>query len=650
MIGSVVRTLATLLVVPTLFAAVERTVTPGAAGPNRLDVDVPLLSHATSDLRDLRFFDAARREVGFLLVEPAAGEPRWIAGRILPIASTKKTSGFEVDLGQSTEVDRLRLEGIATPFLKRVRLEGGGDRRRWTLLADATVFDLPDDQLRLLDVPFDAGEFRYLRVTWDDSSSARIAKVGGVSARVHNSGAAPEPIRAAVAFRKRASEPGKSRYRVNLPGPHLPLDAIELRVANGNVFRAATVTEPRLGNGEVLPIALGSGTVRRAERWGAVAEAMAIPIERPTGREIDLVIDDGNNAPLALVDVVASFAPQPWIYFETPTAAALTARYGDARLKAPRYDIEASRRFLENAKPATATWAKAAEQTIAEAPEDNGAASLQGAVVERGAFRVVRPIPNAPPGLTVLLLDADTLARSCEIADVRIITAKDQQVPYIVEKRDEPLVLPLAPQRVEGPRGTTVHQLKLPFERMPCGTRLVLRTSARVFEREITLRRATDERRGRQAAPIAFETWRATEPDLPPPPITFDLSGANSSHGREVLEIVVQEGDNAALPITSAEVLLPSVALRFHHPGSQLFLVYGNRDITAPRYDLALLAPRLFGQPARELMLSPIAAPTDAPEEHGARKFFWIAIGVAAVVLLVLLARLLGPRAVSFSD
>lgn len=647
MIGSFIRTLAALLVVPTLFAAVERTVTPGAAGPNRLDVDVPLLSRATSDLRDLRLFDGARREVGFLLVEPAAGQARWIDGRILPIASTKKTSGFEVDLGHPIEVDRLRLDGIAAPFLKRLRVEGSGDRGRWTLLSDATVFDLPDDRLRLLDVPFDAGAFRYLRVTWDDSSSARITRVGGVSARVHNSGAALEPIRAAVAFRKRASEPGKSRYRIDLPGPHLPLDAIELRVANGNVFRGATVTEPRLGNGEVLPTALGSGTVRRAERWGAVAEAMAIPIERPTGRELDLVIDDGNNAPLALVEVVARFAAQPWIYFETPNAATLTARYGEARLNAPRYDIEASRRFLENAKPATATWAEeVAAQPIAETTESNGVASLQGAVVERGAFRVVRPIPKAPAGLTVLLLDADVLARSCDVADVRIITAGDRQVPYIVEKRDEPLVLPLAPQRVDGPRGTTVYRLKLPFETMPCGTRLVLRTSARVFERTITLRRATDERRGRVAEPIASATWRAADPDLPPPPITFDTSMADSGDGN-VLEILVQEGDNAALPITSAEMLLPSVALRFHHPGSPLFLLYGNQDVDAPRYDLALLAPQLFGLPARELMLSPIAATTVEREEHGERKFFWIAIGLAAVVLLALLGRLLRPRTFS---
>jgi hypothetical protein len=632
--------IAPALFAPALFAAVERSVTPGAAGPNRLEVDVPLLAHAAADLRDLRLLDDGRREVGFLLVEPVTSDPSWVDAQILPVAATRKTSGFEADLGRPVEIDRLRLDGIAAPFLKRARVEGSGDRQRWTLLADATLFDLPDDRLRLLEIPFQAGNYRYVRVTWDDTSSARITHVGSAGARVHGSGTPPDPIRAAVPFRKRASEPGKSRYRIDLPGPHLPVEAIELRVSNGNVYRDATVTEPRFGNGEVVPATLGSGRVRRAERWSAVAEAMAIPIEPPTGGELDLVIEDGNNAPLALVSVVARYAPQPWIYFETTDTAQLTARYGDLRLNAPHYDLEASRRFLQNAKPAAAIWGKpAAAQTVASGPEGATAASLQGAKVDRGAFHVDRPLPAAPAGLAVLLLDADVLARSRDLADVRIVSNNDRQIPYVVEKRDEPLVLPLGLAPTDGPHDTSVYRIKLPFATMPDGTRLVFRTSARVFERTIELRRAADERRGRLPEPIVSATWRADDPDLLPSAITFDapLSGS------DVLEVLVREGDNAPLPITRAELLLPSVALRFHNPGTPLSLLYGNDEVAAPRYDLALLAPRLFAQPARELTLRPVLGLGEERMGSGARSFFWIAIAVAAVALLALLGRLLTP-------
>lgn len=631
------RLLLSLAVAPLLFADVERGVTPGAAGPNRLDADVALLRFAASDLRDLRLYDAAKREIGYLLVEPDAREPRWLDGHLLPIASTKTTSGFEVDLGEPADVDRIRFDGIAAPFLKRVRIEGSGDRARWTLLADATVFDLPDERLRLLEVPFDAGRYRYLRATWDDRSSARVI-AGAASARVHGSGGAPEPLRADLAFTKRASEPGKSRYRVQLPAAGMAIEAIELRVANGNVHRSVTVNEPRLGTAEVVPVLLGSALVRRAERWGAVAEDLAIPIQRPSGRELDLVVDDGNNPPLALTAVVARFAPQPWIYFEAPDASPLVARYGNPRLAAPRYDVEASRAYLRNAAIAVARWEPATLAVPAPPAATDTVAALQGAPVDRGAFRVARAIPQAPPGLAVLLLDADALTRSNDLADLRIVDARNAQIPYLVERRDEPLVVPLTLSQARGEKGVTVHRFDLPVD-VPPGARLVFETPARVFERGVVLRQAPNER---LTTTFADTTWRSADPELLPPALALDAPA-----GQRSLELVVDEGDNAPLPVTGARLLLPSAALRFHHPGTPLFLLYGNAEAARPRYDLALLAPRLFGAPARELRLATVTPAAEEPSQTRERKFFWLAMIGAAVVLLALLTRLVVPRAVS---
>src|SRR3954454_6832869 len=83
----------------------ERPVLPGAAGPNRLEPDVPLLGGAASGFADLRLFDAARRGAPYLLVDPPRREPEWRPGRILPMAATKTASGFEVDLGTSATID-----------------------------------------------------------------------------------------------------------------------------------------------------------------------------------------------------------------------------------------------------------------------------------------------------------------------------------------------------------------------------------------------------------------------------------------------------------------------------------------------------------------------------------------------------------------
>jgi hypothetical protein len=268
-----------------------------------------------------------------------------------------------------------------------------------------------------------------------------------------------------------------------------------------------------------------------------------------------------------------------------------------------------------------------------------------GATIDRASFRVVRPIPKAPAGLAVLILDADVLGNSCDLSDVRIVTSDDRQVPYLVETRNEPVVVILELARVDAPRGTSVYRITWPYSALPCDTQLVLHTSARVFERTVELRSAGEPRRGQSPQPIAFATWRATNPEEPPPSITFDAASAHDA--RDGLEVVVNDGDNAPLPLTRAELLLPSTALRFHHPGSQLSLLYGNDPLMPPRYDLALLAPRLLAQPARELKLAPIVPSTDEVPEQSARKYFWIAIGVAAVVLLALLARLLGPKTIN---
>src|SRR5256885_2224701 len=149
---------------------------------------------------------------------------------------------------------------------------------------------------------------------------------------------------------------------------------------------------------------------------------------------------------------------------------------------------------------------------------------MTGAPLDRKAFRFSRPIPDAAPGLVLLALDADVLARSqCCASDVRIADRNGNQVPYLVERRDEPLPIDIAvPPRVHAEGSTSVYRFRMPYDSLPSGTKLVLTTTSRVFERGVTLRRAADDAHGRESAELAAETWRSTEPDLLPPALTFD--------------------------------------------------------------------------------------------------------------------------------
>ena len=343
----------------------ERTVVPGAAGSNRLAVDADLLARAkpvaanrAGGLEDLRLFDAAGTEVPYLLVAPEARAREWMPGPLIPITATKSASGFEADLGKVVAVDRVSVSGIRAPFLKRFRLEGSGDRARWVaLVAEGTLFDLPDQKLRDLEASFAAGPYRYLRLTWDDRQSARVAGTVRVMARRAATGE-PERARVAASFERLSSEPGKSRFRIRLPGPRLPVSAIELAVSRGNVFRAAEVTEPRLSEGAIFPVRLGNAVLRRAQVGELAANALRVPIDPPQGGELDLLVEDGDNPPLALSGVEAELAPVPWIYFESPGVEPLVARFGDPALSAPRYDIEAMRRYVKSRSVADAAWGR----------------------------------------------------------------------------------------------------------------------------------------------------------------------------------------------------------------------------------------------------------------------------------------------------
>src|SRR5262249_29425374 len=146
--------------------------------PCRLPIDVPLIAASSaSDLRDLRLYDNAGRELGYVFIGNPSPEPTYVAATaILPVAPTEtrrvQTSAFEADLGEPTIVDRFRVDNRPPPFLNRVRLEGSGDRQRWTLLVDeGTLFDLPDYRLRQTELRFAPGSYRYLRLTWDDTNS-----------------------------------------------------------------------------------------------------------------------------------------------------------------------------------------------------------------------------------------------------------------------------------------------------------------------------------------------------------------------------------------------------------------------------------------------------------------------------------------------
>jgi hypothetical protein len=638
---------------------VERPIAANGQGPRRLTVDVPLLAGVNRGLSDLRLFDANAREIPYLLVSKPLAEPAWRPSVILPVASadtdTKKESGFEADLGEIQTADRLRIDGLRPPFLKRVRLEGSGDRTRWTLLvAEGTLFDLPDERLRQTELAFAAGAYRYFRLTWDDTNSGRVPPPPAATVRIATSVVPPPPLTARLAVERRPSEPGRSRYRIRLPGPHLPIAGLEFDLGGGHVLREAAAYEARLSGAEAVPVLLGSATLRRVVQGSLTAASLRMPISPPLEPQIDLVVDDGDNPPLDVRGVQAIFADLPWIYFESD-GTALSARYGNPALGPPRYDLEAVRDTLRIDAVADASWGEPRARSADETPA--GVAPplpTVGASLDPALFRYLRSIPPGDAGLMALPLDAAVLAHSAGaaagFADVRVVDASARQVPYLVERAAEPLSIDLRLERLSqvpgwlnaGPSKPSVYRVPWPFERLP-SPRLVLTTSARVFQRSLTvgIERQPDSRhRDPWFETLAQAGWVHADQDRPASALTMPLPSVDA---KELL-VIVEEGDNTPLPIAAARVLLPAYRLRFfREQGAALRLAYGRPDLAPPRYDLALLAPQLLGVAVTE-----VAAVGEGAQAAGAvtpdlvsPRLFWGFLAVAVLVLVALIVRLL---------
>jgi len=640
----------------------ERPVQTGGAGPRRLPIDVALLAGSGAlrnagsppQIPDLRLFDTAGTEVQYLLVPSPPGQPLWRTVQTLPIApvetATQKTSGFEIDLGDAVTIDRVKVDGITPPFLKRVRLEGSGDRARWTLLVnEGTVFHLPQEGLLQTELAFAPGPYRYIRLTWDDTRSGVVERPPISSVREVRNVSATVPLTTPLAFERRPGEPGRSQFRVRLPSSRLPIVALDLDMGGTHILREATVFEARMGGDQIAPFPLGQATLRRVVRDELTASSLRVPINAPVEAQLDLVIDDGNNAPSDLRSITAVFAELPWIYFESP-GDSIVARYGASSLQAPRYDLEAARASIAIDKTADATWGEARvrspeESTTQAAP----ALPIVGSVVDVARFQYLRPLAPGAGGLVTIPLDEAALAHSQGVgfADVRVIDAAGRQVPYLVERASEPLSLGLTiepvatrPVTLQSDRAMSVYRVLLPLEGLP-PSRLVLRSSARVFTRQVTVGvEHPPDRRRRDPwfETLATSNWGHADQESMAPDLTLPLRQLDV---REVL-VSVEEGDNSPLAIDSARLLLPSYRLRlFRERNAELRLAYGRTDLSRPEYDLALLTPQLLGVAATEVVpgAETQTAPS-APTVLMSPALFWGVLGVAVLVLLTLVVRL----------
>jgi hypothetical protein len=256
-------------------------------------------------------------------------------------------------------------------------------------------------------------------------------------------------------------------------------------------------------------------------------------------------------------------------------------------------------------------------------------------------------VEQGPLGLNALRLDPAVLAGSRTLADLRVVDDRSVQIPYIQESLGEPTIIVLAepvPIPEQTGEGRSTYGLSLAYGSLPAA-RLTIATTARVFERRVRLVRV--ETRNPRDPPVQVvldeQVWRNRNTGREAPPLSLQVP----AHAGTELLLIVDEGDNSPLQLGSPRLYLPTYRLRFlRRNEDQLWLMYGQGRLAAPRYDLALLAPRVLGARVPEVGLSEVEE--ELPATAGSRVgmiVFWCALVLALVVLFGFVARLLrrGP-------
>ena len=295
--------------------------------------------------------------------------------------------------------------------------------------------------------------------------------------------------------------------------------ALELNVGGGYVLRRAIVNGIAPDRRQGRSGGIGGARILRKVVDGSLAADSASDSHRVGRRaRIDLVIEDGDNPPLELIGVSAIFAELPWIYFEA--TAAIVAKYGNGPAGSEIRPRSGARLSISTqiADVAEARWgdprpiAPAATTSTAPASMPTG-----GAPIDVSLFRFIRALPEGEAELIAVPLDAAVLAHSSgpsfDFADVRVVDSNGRQVPYVVERRDEPLTLsvvleqrsaPSEPSNITPSGTTTYYRVRLPMAKLP-PARLILSTSARVFDRtvQVAVERPADSRQNDQVAGTA---------------------------------------------------------------------------------------------------------------------------------------------------
>lgn len=647
------------------------------AGPGDLSLAVlplppDLLARCQPEARDLRLLAGDGTELPYLIsrkegeieIERYPGALSDV--RLLPW----QRSQWEADLGAERTFDTVELSIPEQDFARRAMLEiAGPDRAFRPLREDLAVFDWRwGRRVHHTTVALGApARARFLRVTIWEPSAPRVSLRG---VEVRRTTVRPgQRWRREVPLRQVPAPRGQSRYQLDLP-PGLPLDQVEIGAEDPIFARRAQLTEEPAatpGARPPPPLPLGEGEIYRVllpapKDQGAPlrGEDLRFSARRPGGGALFLQIQDGDSPPLRGLQVAVLGVADQLVFPRPPKAQPLRLYYGNPATRAPLYDVELLRGWLERYHGQVAVGAVDAE---IENPRHRPAPPLgfvlgAGAALEVSRWRLAQRLP-APEraDLYGLTLSPEALAAlRPDLGDLRIVDGQGRQVPYVLQQEASEKAVPL---HVEPAAARTHRHLlrsdagSLPF------VALELRFDRAFFSRPARLLTPVDQdgQDGRDRPGGAERTlWQGTlalRGEGEEGPLRLLLGDAGRL-GPLTLEI--DDGDDAPLGLRGAVgvVRLPRIACKLlpdlAAPAGYRVLL-GNPEAAPPRYDIETLRQQVLDYAAVPLVAEAIARNPGYRPRAGdylraapPTALLWGALGLAVAGLLLLTARLLRTR------
>ncbi len=640
----------------------------GETGLARLELPAAVVRSCRPDFADLRILAADGAEIPYVIDTPEApGVVTRVRYGVSPVVVDAARSREEVNrvsihresfvleipsvpadvpawdlvftVATREFVGRLDITALDANGSRNPVVTGGAVFRLPATKAEKLRFTLPGREAVHLEVAIESQDHGFLEPRFELEASRFLPGIGASRVEL-----------AVLDIRQLGSS---TEVLVERPRGFVPR-RIEIGATTDTFHRTVTVWDEGPG---ADPDPLGSASVLRIAAIAPV-ESLEIPLQRPRGDRLRLVIDNQDSPPLEGIAVTAAM-PRPVLVFSLAASTIPPHLYfGGGRAHRPHYDLAALDpvRLVPAAGDAAGTAlaildpARAAIATLGEIernPSYDPAPVLAfaihpGAELDPRLYSHHRRLDVAPSaeGLARLRLEpADLAVARPDLADLRIVDREGRQWAYLTQPAAASIVIPVTISGHDIDDRVSSYEIEIPDGPLAVH-RVVLEASAPYFDRDFTLMGILEDDRE-----LRLADGRLARRAGDPRPTTIDISNTRVTGFR--LEVI--DGDDAPLVFGAVEVRTMVPDLYMAAEAGEFDLLLGFPDDRAPVYELERVRSAILAVPAAEIGAQPLARNPDfaassrlAGSGAAQRIILWSVLGLAVVVLLVLTFRAAG--------